>query len=295
MSIFDEAKIDSHCHILDPVRFPYQPETRYRPSGQEITPLNQLLLVMDTYGIKHALAVGPNSGYGTDNRCLLDALARSAGRLKGIAVVDHQISTNELAAMKAKGIIGVAFNTANMGCDFYSDTADLVARLTDLDMILQIQVEKDHLRMFLPMMERSKIRILIDHCGRPTAADGLDQPGFKELLELGRARRAVVKLSGIYKFALQPYPYRDAWPYIHALAEAFTLDYCVWGADWPFLRANERLDYGPILKLAETLFPDPANRHKLLWQTPARVFGFEQAWSCDVMSRGSFERRDQSA
>ena len=76
--IFDEPKIDTHCHVLDPARFPYAPDVAYRPAGQEIAPLEQYLQVMDAYGIRHALLVGPNSGYGTDNRCLLDALACGA-------------------------------------------------------------------------------------------------------------------------------------------------------------------------------------------------------------------------
>ena len=249
-------------------------DTRYRPAGQEVTPVEQLLRVMGCLWRPAALAVGPNSGYGTDNRCLLDALARTEGRLKGIAVVDHAISTRELAAMKAQGVIGIAFNTANMGCDFYRDTDDLIARLEDLDMVLQLQVEKDHLCMFLPMIERSKIRILVDHCGRPTAADGLNQPGFRELLALGRAGRAAVKLSGFYKYAVEPYPYHDAWPYIHALAQAFTLDACVWGSDWPFLRAPERMDLRPDCHAGANLFPDATDRRKLFWETPARLFGF---------------------
>ena len=79
MNVFDEPKIDSHCHVLDPARFPYAPDVAYRPAGQEQGGIDEYLQVMDAYGIRHALLVGPNSGYGTDNRCLLDALARAPG------------------------------------------------------------------------------------------------------------------------------------------------------------------------------------------------------------------------
>ena len=33
MHIFDLPKIDSHCHVLDPVRFPYAPDAPYQPQG----------------------------------------------------------------------------------------------------------------------------------------------------------------------------------------------------------------------------------------------------------------------
>jgi predicted TIM-barrel fold metal-dependent hydrolase len=290
MSILDEPKIDCHTHILDPARFRYQADTLYRPAGQEIATAEQLLRVMDAYGVHYTLVVGPNSGYGTDNRCLLNALALSQGRFKGIAVVAHDAGVAELAALKAQGIIGVALNPALLGVGYYEDTASLVERLADLDLILQLQVEKDQLLAFLNLIEGSRVRLLIDHCGRPDPAAGLTQPGFQALLALGRARRAIIKLSGVAKFSGLPHPHEDAWPFVCALADAFTLDGCVWGSDWPFLRAPERIDYGPLLMLFESRFPDPADRRKLLWDTPKELLGLVArrdlgAYSEDAASR----------
>jgi predicted TIM-barrel fold metal-dependent hydrolase len=56
------------------------------------------------------------------------------------------------------------------------------------------------------------------------------------------------------------------------LIDAFGVDACVWGSDWPFLRAPERIDYGPLLSLVERLVPDPAERRALWWDTPRRLF-----------------------
>ena len=36
MSVLTERKIDAHCHVLDPARFPYGPDVAYRPAGQEM-------------------------------------------------------------------------------------------------------------------------------------------------------------------------------------------------------------------------------------------------------------------
>ena len=121
-----------------------------------------------------------------------------------------------------------------------------------------------------PLLEPSGIRVLIDHCGRPVPGAGLDQPGFRTLLELGSTGRYFVKISGLVKCSVQRYPWADSWPYVHALLEAFTPDRCLWGSDWPFLRAPERIDYGTILTLIEHLIPDAADRRKVLWDTPAR-------------------------
>ena len=103
MNIYDEPKIDCHNHVIDPVRFPYAADTAYRPAGQEIGSAPYFMHVLDAYGVRHALLVGPNSGYGTDNRCLLDAIARSGGRFKGIAVVPNDVEISVLERLKAAG------------------------------------------------------------------------------------------------------------------------------------------------------------------------------------------------
>jgi predicted TIM-barrel fold metal-dependent hydrolase len=274
MSVFDEPKVDAHCHVLDPARFPYAADVAYRPAGQEIGTLVQYQSVMDAYGVRHALLVGPNSGYGTDNRCLLDAIARGQGRFKGIAVVPNDASRSELERLKAAGVVGVAFNATVHGVDHYAATAGLLRMLADLDLFIQVQVEHDQLVPLAPMLEQNGARILIDHCGRPTPGAGLEQPGFQALLALARTGRAAVKLSGYQKFSAEPPPYGDAQPFVHALIDAFTLDACMWASDWPFLKATERLDVGPLLRAVEQLLPDPADRRRLLWDTPCRLFGF---------------------
>ena len=85
-------KIDTHCHVFDPLRFPYQPDVAYRPAGGGIAPASYLRHLMDSHGIRHALLVQPNSGYGADNRCLLDAIETGGKRFKGIAIADGSCS-----------------------------------------------------------------------------------------------------------------------------------------------------------------------------------------------------------
>ena len=274
MSIFKEPKIDCHTHVIDPVRFPYGKDIEYKPSGPEIGTTAQLRQVMKTYGVGHSLLVQPNSGYGSDNSCMLDAIAHGEGRFKGVAIIGFDAGLASLRKFKSQGIVGAAFNPTFHGIDYYKRSEGLISRLAELDMFLQIQSEHDQLSMFVPWIEAMPIRVLIDHCGRPTPDAGLDQPGFKALLRLARTKRVSVKLSGYSKFAKAPYPFEDCWPFVRALVDAFTLDRCMWASDWPYLRAPQRQDYGPLVELVEMLFPNAADRRKLLWDTPKRLFGF---------------------
>jgi predicted TIM-barrel fold metal-dependent hydrolase len=274
MAIEAEPKIDCHCHVIDPVHFPYRLDARYRPSGQEIAPVEQLLRVMDRNGVRRALIVGTNSGYGEDLSPVFDALARHPDRFRGMAVVPNDMSARDLAHLKAAGFVGIAFNAAYHGVEYYLGAGDLLNKLADLDLLLQVQAVAEQWTVLAPMLERADVRLVIDHCGRPAPERGLDQPGFRAVLALGRSARAAVKLSGFGQFSKMRHPHEDARPYVEALLAAFTPARTVWGSDFPFLRATERVDYGPLLALAEDLMPDAAVRQTVLWNSPRALFGF---------------------
>ena len=110
MSVFEGPKIDCHAHVLDPAHFPYGKEIAYKPAGQEIGTTTQLLTVMKTYGTRHTLLVQPNSGYGSDNSCMLDAIRQHPDIFKGIAIADLDADLEALRDLKRQGIIGIAFN-----------------------------------------------------------------------------------------------------------------------------------------------------------------------------------------
>jgi predicted TIM-barrel fold metal-dependent hydrolase len=276
MHLCDEPKIDTHCHVLDPARFPFAPDVAYHPSGQEIAPLEHYEAAMQAYGIRHALFVGPNSGYGLDNRCLLDALARGAGRFKGIAVVRNDVSRDELEHLRAGGVVGVALNATVLGVEPVRQAAPLMRTLASLDMLLSLQVEHDQLVALRPVVEDSGVRVLVDHAGRPHPDRGVGQAGFQALLSMGRNGRTAVKLSGWQKISRHPPPWDDTRAFADALIDAFTLDACLWASDWPFLKAAQRLDVGALLMHLQRLLPEASDRRTVLWDSPRRWLGFDR-------------------
>ncbi|KQP43162.1 amidohydrolase [Pseudorhodoferax sp. Leaf274] len=266
--------VDCHVHVFDPERFPYAADTWYRPAPAETGTPAQLAQVLDAHGVRHALLVGPNSGYGLDNRLLLDTLARGGGRYKGIAVLRNDTSRGELQDLQAQGVVGVALNAALLGVDFYRDTGPLLERLRELGLWADVQVEGDQLVALGPLLQDSGARLVFDHVGRFVPAAGTGQAGFAALLALAGTGRAAVKLSGLAKVSAQAWPHADCAPYVQALVEAFTPSQLVWASDWPFLRAPARIDYAPLLTLLERQLPDAQARQQVLWETPLRLFGF---------------------
>jgi predicted TIM-barrel fold metal-dependent hydrolase len=140
------------------VAFPYGQDIEYKPSGQEVGTPHQLRQVMAAYGVGHSLLVRPNSGYGNDNACMLDTIARGEGRVKGIAIVSFDTDLATLRDLKSQGIVGVAFNPTFHGVDYYKQSAGLIRRLAELDMFLQLQCEHYQLSMFVPWIEAAPVR-----------------------------------------------------------------------------------------------------------------------------------------
>ena len=201
------------------------------------------------------------------------ALKQGEGRFKGVAVLAADTSTPALRALQAQGVVGVAFNCALHGLAYYQDIDPLLSRLAELGLWAQFQVEGDQLAALLPRLERSGVRTLIDHCGRPTLADGPDAPGVLALLRLADSGLGVIKLSGFAKFSQQGYPFADAQAHVMRLWQAFGPERCLWASDWPYLRAGYRLDYGTLLKLAEQWFTPDQCQH-MMWDTPKKLFNW---------------------
>lgn len=214
MTIHDEPKIDCHNHLLDPGRFGYTPQAWYHPVDNEQGTARQLTDLFDAYGSRHALVVGPNSGYDTDNRCLLDFLERGNGRFKGVAVVDNATGRSDLEKLRNRGVAGTTMQASLLGVASFRDTAALLRDLADLDTFADVQVEADQLVEMAPLLEPSRVRVLIDHCGRPVPAAGLNQPGFRRLLDLASTGRYFVKISGMVKCSATRYPWEDSWPFV---------------------------------------------------------------------------------
>ena len=271
-----ERGVDCHAHVFCGERFPFAEKTLYRPHPSQAGNASDFLAVLDAHGFTHGLVVGANP-YGTDNRCMLDAIAQSKGRLKGIALIDQDCSERHIADLSSRGVVGCRINLYNQGLQPLTDprAPALLGRLREAGWWVQIQCEKDQLTEVAPLLTKARVRIIVDHFGRPDIGKGIRQAGFQTLLEFGRSGNAAIKLSGSFRSSMESYPHLDVDPFIEAAIEAFGLDNCVWGSDWPFVRMDARVDYGPTLNCLGRWLASDEERNKVLWQTPARLFGFQ--------------------
>jgi predicted TIM-barrel fold metal-dependent hydrolase len=269
-----EPGCDGHAHVFG-AKYPFDSRPAYIPHPTQRGTASQFRAVIESHGLSHGLLVQAQP-YGRDNRCMIDALAGSGGRFKGIALVAPEISNRELERFGEIGVIGIRINLSTYGMRELTEPGAnrLLERVKERGWFVQVHCEKDEIVEAAPILRRSGVKLMIDHFGRPDIARGTNLPGFQTVLEFGRSHDAVVKLSGPFRSSLQGWPFLDVDPFVAAAIEAYTLERCVWGSDWPFVHMDERVDYGPGFACLSRWLPDRAQRRQVLWDTPARLFGF---------------------
>jgi predicted TIM-barrel fold metal-dependent hydrolase len=265
----DPSIIDTHAHVFRR-DLPMAADRRYTPAQD--APLDRYLAVLDRHGVSWGVLVQP-SFLGTDNRFLLRSLKKAAGRIKGIAVVDPAAGRQTLKILQWVGITGIRLNL--FGLPTLPDLAGddwrrLHGELVERNWQVQVHVEGARLPTLLPSLLDTGVRIVVDHFGRPDPAQGTRCPGFQALLRAAETGRVWVKLSAPYRLGGG-----DAFAYAAALLAAFGPERLLWGSDWPWTQHEDGMAYAYTLEWLAQWIPDEAVRRQILWETPARLFGFE--------------------
>jgi predicted TIM-barrel fold metal-dependent hydrolase len=263
---------DAHCHIFGPAdRFPYAPDRTYTPTDAGYDHLRGL---HDFLGFERAVLVQA-SCHGADNSAMLDAIARSGGRYKGVAMVDPGMSDAALALLHAGGVRGVRFNfVKHLGgapdMDFFRDT---VSRLVALGWHLQLHFDAVDIPQYRPLLDALPVPFIIDHMARVKAGAGTGQPSFVQLLDLMRSNpRAWVKISGSERVSVGKTPFDDAIPFARALVEVAP-DRVLWGTDFPHPNISADMpNDGELVNLFARTVTDDALRRQVLVDNPGALY-----------------------
>jgi 2-pyrone-4,6-dicarboxylate lactonase len=269
---------DAHCHIVGPLaRFPAAPERRGR--DDEDATVEMLLAKQSRLGLDRAVVV-QSGAHGTDPSALIDALTREPRRLRGVAVVEHDVSRRMLATLHEAGVRGVRETLTHLPDD-PPDPAPLLRladRIAEFGWSLHLHMRADQVSALRPLFRKTAAPIVIDHLMRLDATKGARQPAFDALLELV-TDGAWVKIAAVDKLSRCPYPHPDTTE-IAARLIAAAPDRTIWGTDWPHpdgrgLRGGAMPDDGALLALAPLYAPEPTNLRKLMVDNPERLYGFE--------------------
>jgi 2-pyrone-4,6-dicarboxylate lactonase len=263
--------IDAHCHVFGPqARFPFSAKAKYLPedAGPEM-----LFALRDRLGFTRNVIVQA-SCHGTDNAATLDAIARSEGQARGVAVVDPMISEAELAALHAGGMRGIRFNFLKRLVDDAPKERFLeVARRLPAGWHVVIYFEADILEGLRPFMDAIPVPLVIDHMGRPDVTqgpDGADMKAFRRLLD----SRNDIWFKATCPDRLDPAG--APWDNFVAAVAPLVADYpdrALWGTDWPHPNMQDAIpDDGHLVDVVPRIAPTAELQHKLLVENPTRLY-----------------------
>ena len=278
---------DCHTHIhADPDKIPFFAGRVYTPepaSPQEMSELHKAL------GIERVVIVTP-SVYGTDNSATLFGMRARGPTARGVAVIDDKTPESDLDAMQKDGFRGIRLNLATGGINDPNVAKQrfqaAVDRMKTRGWHVQLYTTLPLIVAIKQMVLASPVPAVFDHFGGADAAQGVEQPGFSDLVELVKSGKAYVKISGAYRASKLAPDYPDVVPLAKMLIAA-NPDRIVWGTDWPHPNSVTppgqkitdvtplfQIDDGRVMNQLAVWAPDAATRKKILVDNPARLYGF---------------------
>jgi D-galactarolactone isomerase len=265
---------DCHIHVYDS-RFPVAANAILLPPD---APIADYRAVQRRLGTTRAVLVQPST-YGTDNRCMLEALASQGAEARGIAVVDAAVSDAELRRLVAAGVRGIRFNFVQAGAAATVDMLEPLSRRVEaLGWHVQLNIKGDQIVQLAPLLSRLASPIVFDHIARIPPEPGVAHPAYAIVQRLLDRGRAWVKLSGAYlESKVGPPSYAD----VGAVAVAFVKaapQRLVWGSNWPHPGVHAAPPDEVVLFDALCAWaPDEELRRHILVANPEALYGFPKS------------------
>jgi len=184
------------------------------------------------------------------------------GITRGVVVVDWNLA-------------GVRLNYVHGGVLTWDGAKAMAPRLAERGLHIQMLMHADkHMEDLAADVKACPVPVVFDHIGWPKDIQTPDNAGFQALCRALAEGAAYVKLSGLYRLSNAPYDVLDA--HIAALVAA-NPERCLWGSDWPHIMLNgAQMPQGADLWHAFLrAVPDPATRHHILVENPARLYRFD--------------------
>ena len=262
---------DTHMHIYEPG---YALRAGAAHPGQPAT-LAHYREVQKRLGLARTVIVQP-SGYGADNTCTLEAMAKLGASARGVAIVDPAVPDSEIERLTRLGIRGIRYHMRGGMVLPWDSMPRMAARVAAHGWHVQLQCESRELGEHEAMLGKLPCDLVVDHMGRFDAATAPNDRDWRTLLALLESGRCWVKLSGPYYGSQSgPPQYEDKARLAQELIRAAP-ERMVWATNWPHPSFRRDFpDEGKLLDLvADWTQDDEALRRRILVDNAAALYGF---------------------
>jgi predicted TIM-barrel fold metal-dependent hydrolase len=250
----DAPLVDTHVHVFRN-GMPLLPNPRHSPA-YEFT-AEQLEATLDQHGVKFCV-IAAASPWGDCNDYVAQAL-RNRPLWRGTAILEPSTSRHELEQLARAGFVGVRLPFISMSelPDLTSfDYRKFLYRLADMDWHVHLHLDGPRISQVLPHLERSGVKIVIDHIGRPDPVLRERCAGFEAVTRSVEKGRTWVKLSAGYRLG------DHAAALARELCRRVGYDRMLWASDCPFVGV-ESTTYRSTIAWLDEAVPDAAMRRVL--------------------------------
>ena len=272
--------VDSHAHVFKP-GLKLAAVRRYAPDYEASK--DEFIRNFESKGLTAGLLIQP-SFLGTDNSFMIEAIDAHPTKLYGVAVVEPTITIEELKELNSHNIVGIRLNLYGIEApDLLSaEYQKLLGYLKQLDWHVELHTDAINLKNFIEPILKTGVKVVVDHWGKPTAVNPLEDEGFNYLLSKGETKQVWVKVSGVYR--LKKGAKLDACKQLASmmlprLLDSFGPERLLWGSDWPHTNFEEFIDYDTTWNTFVEMVPDKNIRQLILGDS------FEQLLPSSVIAK----------
>jgi predicted TIM-barrel fold metal-dependent hydrolase len=271
-----QGACDCHTHVLGPYdRFPLAPSAPHAPAE---APFEAYMDMLAAAGFERGVVVHPGV-YGGDYAAMLDALGRSGGRLRGVAVANAEVADDILAWLATRGVCALRYTEVRArggsapapGKAVFADFFATRGQLSEHGMHAEFWADCDHFVAHARKLAGDGVALVLDHAGLFPVERGVDDRAFRDLLALVREGEVWVKLAMHRNSRARP-GQADVRPFHEALLRANPAR-LVWGSDWPYLGVPAFAS-GELRDLFLDWTTDAGLRRQILVDNPAQLYRF---------------------
>ncbi|HEX4266558.1 MAG TPA: amidohydrolase family protein [Steroidobacteraceae bacterium] len=237
--------IDIHPHIIstDTERYPRIPLFGIQSDWSRERPvtLEGLIAAMDEAGVGKAAIVQSSTCYGYDNSYVAEAIAKHPDRFTAVGSVDvcKPDACDRIRHWVGRGVTGLRLFTGGSTAAFDPSSLDDPQSFTawglcgELGLSMCIQTDASGLAQVAGLAKRfPKVRIVLDHLGRPDVSDGPPYRKASSLFGLAPFENIFLKLTPrIMADAQRGQASADT--FFPRLVSVFGSDRLAWGSNFP--------------------------------------------------------------
>lgn len=237
--------IDIHPHIIaeDAKRYPLAPLGGHQSDWSRTRPVTteQMIAAMDKAGVAKAAIVQASTCYGHDNSYVADAVAAHPDRFTGVFSVDVLApdAPERMRHWVGKKLTGMRLftigSTMTEQASWLDDPKTYPAWdcAGELGLSICLQMSAKAFPQMIKMLERfPKVRVILDHMGRPALEDGPPYAAAESLFALAKYPTVYLKVTernftGSRKDKATPESF------FAKVVSAFGASRLAWGSNYP--------------------------------------------------------------